>query len=82
MKTPQRAERNVENPSRPRCRVLNNNGFRLSGHFYIILPATLIALVMNSASYKRCVSDCAVRRCGSLALTVIVIQMTMSLPIL
>jgi hypothetical protein len=30
-----------KNPSWPRCRTLNNNGFCLSGHFYIILPATL-----------------------------------------
>ena len=36
------AEHNVENAlSLPR-EVLHTNGFRLSGHFYIILPATLI----------------------------------------
>ena len=43
MEGAQRAEHNVEKPLASPCRALNNNGFRLGGHFYIILPATLLA---------------------------------------
>jgi hypothetical protein len=41
LKRGQQAEHNVENSLLLPRKVLHNNGFRLSVHFYIILPATL-----------------------------------------
>jgi hypothetical protein len=44
LKRGQQAEHNVENSlSLPR-KVLHTNRFRLNGHFYIVLPATLESL--------------------------------------
>ena len=41
LKRGQQAEHNVENSFLLPRKVLHTNEFRLSGHFYIILPATL-----------------------------------------
>jgi hypothetical protein len=42
LKRGQQAEHNVENSLLLPRKVLHTNGFRLSVHFYIILPATLL----------------------------------------
>jgi hypothetical protein len=41
LKRGQQAGRNVENSVSLSRKVLHTNGFRLNGHFYIVLPATL-----------------------------------------
>jgi hypothetical protein len=62
LKRGQQAEHNVENSFLLLRKMLHTNGFRLSVHFYIVLPATLIIregfrpqLVMScrSASERR-----------------------------
>jgi hypothetical protein len=44
LKRGQQAEHNVENSLLLPRKVLHTNGFRLSVHFYIILPATLVVI--------------------------------------
>jgi len=59
LKRGRQAERNVENSLSLPHKVLHTNGFRLSVHFYIILPATLKCLFLKGFKIGVC---CPVER--------------------
>jgi hypothetical protein len=48
------AEHNVENSLLLPRKVLHTNEFRLSGHFYIILPATVCKVSQCVVPYRNC----------------------------
>ena len=54
LKRGQQAEHNVENSLLLPRKVLHTNGFRLSVHFYIILPATLCTQLLAPKAEQVC----------------------------
>jgi hypothetical protein len=53
LKRGQQAEHNVENSLSLSRKVIHTKGFRLSGHFYITLPATLTSPAPGGAHPSR-----------------------------